>query len=210
MSTKTQDSDAPWRDEERLRELYWDEGLSPREMEDVLGCTERTIWEWIGRHGMETRRPGQQRYEWVSYDTSPNGYERWKATCPPDRDTVVMVHRLLAVAEHGFNALDGNHVHHKNGVKWDNRPENIEVLSPSEHMRQHHRESFQRDGESNPHAKLTWEDVREMRARRESATAAELAEEFGTSEGNVYNIWNRNSWVRDESSSNDSFSGGDE
>lgn len=27
------------------------------------------------------------------------------------------------------------HVHHRNGQRWDNRPENLEVLTASEHAR---------------------------------------------------------------------------
>lgn len=45
------------------------------------------------------------------------------------------IHRLVAVAEYGFDEVDGNHVHHKNGVRFDNRPSNLEVLSNSEHTK---------------------------------------------------------------------------
>ena len=45
--------------------------------------------------------------------------------------------------EHRF--VMGNpigHVHHRNGVKDDNRPKNLEVLSASAHMKHHHHPSF--------------------------------------------------------------------
>jgi hypothetical protein len=40
-------------------------------------------------------------------------------------------HRLVA------GAKPGDHVHHKNGIKDDNRPENLEIISPSEHSKLH-------------------------------------------------------------------------
>lgn len=49
-----------------------------------------------------------------------------------------MAHRLQMVAEHGFEELIGKVVHHKNEIPWDNRPDNLELLSPSEHAMVHH------------------------------------------------------------------------
>lgn len=192
MSTKPQDGDAPWRDEDRLRELYWDEGLCPEEMAPILGCTERTIWTWIGKHDMETRRPGQRQSPWVTYGTDKEGYEWWQNTCGPDRKTHVYVHTLVAIAEHGFEAVVGNHVHHKNRVPWDNRPENLEVLTASEHMK-HHGEGANR-GEENPRSMLSREDVAEIKARRDEFTRSEMAEKFGVAPSTIEGIWYEKNW----------------
>jgi hypothetical protein len=51
-----------------------------------------------------------------------------------------MMHRLLAVAEFGLDAIKGKHVHHVNGLRWDNRLDNLEVLTPQEHIRGHHQQ----------------------------------------------------------------------
>jgi len=50
-------------------------------------------------------------------------------------DYNVSVHRLLAVAEFGFDAVCDMEVHHKNGCKRDNRPANIELMTSEEHGR---------------------------------------------------------------------------
>ena len=45
----------------------------------------------------------------------------------------IPVHRLVAVAKFGVGEVASKHVHHKNGVRWDCRPENLELLTNAEH-----------------------------------------------------------------------------
>jgi hypothetical protein len=46
-------------------------------------------------------------------------------------------HRIVAEAMLGRPLAAGEIVHHKNGSIRDNRPENLEVMTQSEHMREH-------------------------------------------------------------------------
>lgn len=54
-----------------------------------------------------------------------------------DNSGRVYEHILVAEAAYGNPISREYHVHHINGVKHDNRPENLEVLLESEHHRQH-------------------------------------------------------------------------
>jgi hypothetical protein len=47
----------------------------------------------------------------------------------------VLEHRLLMELHLGRRLQRTEHVHHKNGTRWDNRLVNLEVMSPSEHAK---------------------------------------------------------------------------
>lgn len=48
-----------------------------------------------------------------------------------------VLHRLVAVSKYGIEKVKGKQVHHKNGIPWDNRPKNLELMSASDHIELH-------------------------------------------------------------------------
>lgn len=129
----------PWRRPLLMKRLYLKEEKTQEEIADELGCVKSTVSKWLQKHGIETRVAGGGRG--VNYarlrHTRP-GYVRWRVSGSEKQESAgVMVHRLLAVAEFGFDAVAGMHVHHTNGIPWDNRPDNIELMEPGEHARHH-------------------------------------------------------------------------
>lgn len=137
------------RNPETLLRLHHDDGLSQRKMGDELGCSQKTVRRWMERLGVEKRdlseaQSGRRNHTWVeraSFYTHRAEGEVWTVH-DSDESSLVTVHRLLAVAEYGFDAVKGMHVHHKNGVPWDNRPSNIELLTPEEHGRLHRKDQI--------------------------------------------------------------------
>lgn len=86
---------------------------------------------------MRSQSP-QNKVNRSKFRTDYNGYERASAWNHEKRgNDDVYIHRLLAVSMIGIDSVKGKDVHHINGISWDNRPENIEVISKSEHGRIH-------------------------------------------------------------------------
>jgi hypothetical protein len=136
------DSGSPWRDEATLRRLYQEQELSQKQIAEKFGASQATISTWMSRFGIPTRDHSRATRLAVGsrhphFSTDGKGYERASAREPRGSVKHVLVHRLVAVAEHGFGSVAGNDVHHQNNIPFDNRPSNLEVIDPIKHRREH-------------------------------------------------------------------------
>lgn len=132
----------PWRDKEVLHRLYIEEGLTLKEMGERFGCTASTVYRWMERLNIDRRNKGalsaeRLRRQPAYFYTTQEGYETWATG-----ESEVYVHRLLAVAEFGFDAVCDKIVHHgaseeESTTPWDNRPGNIQVMTQADHMSHH-------------------------------------------------------------------------
>jgi len=111
-----------------------------------IGPSDRTITKRFGSWnaakeaaGLNVHRqgvtPGNKRTP-PAYYVDHRGYPHWEFI-EDSEYRCVRVHRLLAVAEYGFDAVADMDVHHKNGIPWDNRPVNIEPMDHGEHTKLH-------------------------------------------------------------------------
>jgi len=106
------------------------------------------------------------------------------------------VHRLVAAAFIGPRP-EGLEVNHRNGIKTDNRPANLEYLTPSANCIHAIETGLApaREGEGNGQARLTESQVEEIRQLYASGvTQKALAQAFGVGKANVSMICGRKSW----------------
>ena len=108
----------------------------------------------------------------------------------------VLVHRLVATAFIGAIG-DGSEINHKDGDKRNNRVSNLEIVTRSENIRHAMKTGLMRlNGEDNPAAKLTAEQVRQIRATYTSGGKGytAFAREFGVSREVIRDIIKGRTW----------------
>lgn len=179
--------DKPWRDEELMRKLYHEKRMSQREISDHFDneVTPGGIGYCLDELGIEKRSRGEAaKIRWLKHPPNihldAGGYEYCK-TETDGEEYHVLLHRLLAVSEFGFDAVTGKDVHHNApeadrswGIPWDNRPDVIELLTEEEHTQIH--QTGHNDDEP-------WHDVdrlRELRVEKEM-TLEQVGGELGCS-----------------------------
>lgn len=97
------------------------------------------------------------------------------------------VHRIVWESVHGPIPVD-REINHINGIKSDNRIANLELVTRGENIAHAYRHGLRNaSGERNARAKLTEQDVREIRASRGTARKA-LAAKYGVSEWTINGI----------------------
>lgn len=125
-----------------------------------MGKGVSTIRYHLERHGVEIQPRGFAAPRTVETPLGPDHYN-WKGGRTYQADGYVLIyapqhpagrnakgyvleHRLVMERVLGRYLTPHELVHHKNEVKDDNRPENLEIMSRSSHM-SHHKEDFPRD-----------------------------------------------------------------
>lgn len=171
----------PYQDPELMETLYVEEGLSQSEISAVLDCGTGTVANWLKRHDIQTRSIAEgvsNSHDGgdipVFYTIESRGYEAINTSTEN-----AYVHRLAAVAWFGFDAVAGKQVHHVNGIEWDNREENFELLGPREHIGERHEGNI-------------WLDrLRAVEMYDSGASSYDIAPTFNVSPGTIIR------WVRD-------------
>lgn len=134
-------------------------GIEARSVADYPTTdAQRVAWVEIGRASKGRKRTEAQKaavsranqgrrkrsdYEFGGHEKKrSDGYIRVYVPDHPNctADGYVMKHILVMEREIGRNLLPGEIVHHKNRIRDDNRIENLQLMTASEHMSMHMRE----------------------------------------------------------------------
>jgi len=120
----------PYKDKETLQELYHEKNLTQEEIADQFSVEQPTISRWIREHNLE--KESQSIHRTVHRDGKVQLFD--------EGEHLVYCHQVVALEEYSLNEVfdPSNDVHHLIGgpVAVD-LPENLTVLSHSEHRKRH-------------------------------------------------------------------------
>ena len=135
-------------DEEELRRLYWEEGLSIPEIAELKGCSNTTVHNRMVEFEISRREKGGRNLH-AGYRTTLDGYKKWQGYNGHEKAERVTVHQLLACMNHDPHEVfaPNTNVHHGANnhpylppveLPWANWEGNLEIMTVSEHRKHHH------------------------------------------------------------------------
>lgn len=140
-------------------------------------------WGYCGMHAQRVRRYGNPHYitpESIRRERSRNAQPslgKWQPHTYPKYKGRHM-HRVIMEAKLGRKLKSNEHVHHIDGNRHNNEPQNLTVLKRIDHLRHHAKE---RRGQPPPQGtKLSVEQIKEIRALNLSQN--KIAEIYGVTQ----------------------------
>lgn len=123
---------AMYRDADWLKEHYWNKGLTLAGVGKAAGVCWLTIYRWMSKLGIPMRK-GNWKGGRIRHCT---GYILiWKPDHPyAQSGKYVAEHRLVMEKILGRYLEPLELVHHKNGIRDDNRSENLELVIRRDHV----------------------------------------------------------------------------
>lgn len=153
-----------------------------------------TNYEVSSLGGLKNTRTGRT----LPGTVTGSGYIRVELSTDEGRTKHWFVHRLVCTTFHG-EPPPRYIARHANGLRHDNRAENLSWCSRAEHERLKKRSGQPRQnrvGEKCPHARLTAEGVREMRRlSSQGVTYTELARQFGVAVSTAFKAVLGRTWA---------------
>lgn len=154
----------------------------------------------IYKHAHSTKRGDGIWYfpaRWLKLQHDSYGYFRVQLTHPTRGPKNHKIHRLVAEAFIS-NPRKAGTVNHKNGIKTDNRVENLEWLTNKENVQHGWKLGLikQEKGEQHPNSKLTETQVRRIRSVDipSGLSRNKTASKYGVSKGLINAIVARRAW----------------
>lgn len=94
----------------------------------------------VGHKGPHFNQMGEKNIHWKGGKKLDRGYFKIKKRGHPlaDKNSYVLEHRLIVETDLGRYLEKQEIVHHINGIKTDNRIDNLRVMTRSEHIQLHH------------------------------------------------------------------------
>lgn len=139
--------------ESELRELYFDDGFSMRDIADEYDTSKCTIQNAFAIYEFDAREayrsdsyPPRHEFQKIS-DSVGHEYEIVRSSTNYETGRV-LIHRLVAVANGDLGTGElcdfDKIVHHKSNHGLDNRPENLEVMTRGDHGELHMKQRLSR------------------------------------------------------------------
>ena len=133
----------------RLYYMYHIQDMTYKEIAKELGVSVDTIRSRILLYNipiiLRNKRSGIKSKRWKNgrYQDEVGYIHIYKPGHPDSKDGYILEHRLVMEGMIGRRLKPEEVVHHKNGIKNDNRPENLRLFEDTgSHIRFHHQEEL--------------------------------------------------------------------